>query len=230
MNRKFLTGMCLGVAGIVAVIAGGFAPLGQPDKKPVPAAPPAQPAKPDAHAPATPPAKQPEKKPDAAPDAGDMDEMMMPGAPHKQLAKMVGDWDTMMTFSMGGQAMPGSKGTAKISAMLGDRFFKEDATGEMMGQPYTSFKTIGYNNGTKKYEGMWLYTMSTAMMTLTGSSTDDGKTITLAATVAESADKKEEMTIVMKWIDENTFTVTLTSKGDAAGPDASLETKYTRKK
>lgn len=222
MNRKVVMCACLGLAGVVAA-AGGFGPLWQPEKKTT--APAVQPTKPDAKAPA---------QPEAAPPAGQPEDPamaeIMPGAAHKQLAKLVGEWETATTFSVAGNAMPATKGTAKVAAMLGDRFFKEESSGELMGQAYSSFKTIGYNNGTKKYEGAWLYTMSTAMMTLTGTSTDDGKTITFTATVAESAEKTETMSVVLKWTDDNSYTVTLTSKGEAPAPDASMETKYTRKK
>lgn len=223
MNRKIVIGACLGLAGVVVVAAGGFGPLWQPEKKPASTAPSAQPTKPDVKVPAKPDLKQPEKAPDAAgmPD-------IMPGAAHKQLAKMVGDWETSTTSTMGGP--DATKGTAKIAAILEGRFFKEEATGEMMGHQFTSFKTIGYNNGAKKYESMWLYTRSTAMMTLNGTSTDDGKTITLAATAAGPGGKNEEMTVVMKWTDDNTFTVTLSFKMNPAAPEEKMETTYTRKK
>jgi hypothetical protein len=208
-------------SGCVAVgIFAGLAPLMQPEKKPpaAPAAPAKQPAKPDAPA-----APQP-----------DMDAMMAmakPGAVHQQLAKMVGEWTT--STAMKGAGMPPmdpTKGTSKIASTLGGRFFTEDQDGDMMGEPFTSAKMLGYNNGTKKYEAVWTYTGSTGMMTMTGTSKDDGKTITFDASHEEAPGKIEKMTITIKVISDDSFVVSLSSVGGAPEEQMTMETTYTRKK
>ena len=46
----------------------------------------------------------------------------------------------------------------------------------MLGQEFTGVHFYGYNNLTGKYDATWVYTGATGMMTMSGSSKDDGKT------------------------------------------------------
>jgi hypothetical protein len=48
----------------------------------------------------------------------------------------------------------------------------------MMGQPFTGINLLGYNNHTKKYESVWLDSMSTAIYFFVGKGSADGRTIT----------------------------------------------------
>jgi len=173
-------------------------------------------------------ALQPENAPPAKGQPGNADLGMMPGDAHKQLAKMVGDWTTETTLDMGGPAMPATKGTAKVTSILDGRFFTEAGDGEMMDMKFASSKMIGYNNATEKYEAVWAYTMSTGMMTMTGISEDDGVTISFDASSEQSPGKRDAVKIVRKWIDDDHFTVELTS--EAEGMKIGMTTKYTRKK
>src|SRR5439155_25747718 len=101
-----------------------------------------------------------------------------PGPVHQRLAKLAGEYTTVAKFA----AKPGdpaqeSRGTAKLTSVLGGRFVHEENSGSLLGQPNSGLRLYGYNDASGHYEGMWVYTGSTGIMTLTGTSTDDGKTI-----------------------------------------------------
>jgi hypothetical protein len=158
-------------------------------------------------------------------------EAMQPGPAHAKLAKLAGEWTTSAKLAMAGAPGEETAGTSKITVVMGGRFIHEESAGMMHGMQYQSAKLMGYNNGSKKYEAVWTYTMGTGMMTMTGASTDDGKTITFNAAWDNEIGVKETATITYKMTDDDHFTVTLAA-GDmpdgSAGPK--MEVVYTRKK
>jgi hypothetical protein len=109
-----------------------------------------------------------------------------PGTPHAALAKLAGEWTTTTKFSPApGAPEMESTGAATLTMTLDGRFLRDEWKGEMMGAPITSSKTIGFNNGSQKYETVWTYTMSTGMLVGIGRSSDDGKTIEFQGTFDE---------------------------------------------
>jgi hypothetical protein len=91
------------------------------------------------------------------------------GPEHAKMLKTVGTWNCECKAWM----MPGaepmlSKGKAVRTEALGGRFIREDFEGDMMGQPFKGFAYNGFNNATKKYELVWLDSMSTGMMFMSG--------------------------------------------------------------
>ena len=185
--------------------------------------------------PATPP--KAEDKP-AMPGEGEMSpemkaamENMKPGPAHAKLAKLAGDWTVVSKLTMPGTPAEETPGTAKIVAVMEGRFIHEEATGVMHGMPFSSAKLMGYNNGSKKYEGVWTYTMGTGMMLLNGTSDDEGKTVKCNATWDNEIGVKETMTITYKFADDDHFTVSMDAgkmPDGSAGPV--MEIVYTRKK
>jgi hypothetical protein len=170
----------------------------------------------------------------AEPSAQQMQKEMQnatPGAQHGRLAKLVGDYITVTKFFPAPGAPPmESGGEARLSMSLDGRFLIEEDTGTFAGQPSKSFKMVGYNNASKRYEGIWTYTMSTAMMTLNGTSADKGTTISLNAAWDDEGGAKKKLLIVMRQSDDDHFVVELTDRtaGPKQGP--TLVTTYARKK
>lgn len=206
------------VVVVLTVYAGASAMQSPQDKKP---ARPAAPA-------TTPPPKAPDAKPAMKPQDEHSGHNQAPqplGAEHKQLAKYVGDWTYGSTMTMAGAPPMESTGTAKITTVLGGRFLLEENKGEMMGQPVESRHYTGYNTDTKKYEANWTWTMNTSMMNMTGTSSDGGKTIVSSAVV--DGPEKMNLKITHTFIDDDHFTMEMTSEGPDGG---SMVTKYTRKK
>jgi hypothetical protein len=174
---------------------------------------------------AKPPAPPEPPKQQIPPDDA-MHDDAMPGPIHKHMMECVGEYTTKTTFTMpGGPPPEESTGTAHLTMSLDGRFLVENGSGTMMGEPYQATKIYGYNNGTKEFEGVWMYTMSTGMMRLVGASTDHGKTVKWKGTYKEAAGE-ETLDIVTTHVDADSFTERL-SHGEG-GPV--METTYTRKK
>lgn len=181
------------------------------------------------------PQTQPDPSKGAAPkNDAEMDAAMAamtPGPIHAKLAKLAGEWEVTSRFEMAGQDPVETKGAATIKSELGGRFLHETASGEMMGMPTQEFKQWGYNNGSKKFEAVWSWTMSTGFLYMSGQSKDDGATIDWTAWYDDETGKKEEMKAQTTITDENQFKTKLfggTMPDGSAGPTMIIT--YTRKK
>lgn len=180
--------------------------------------------------------KRAQKKPDAA-AAQASDEHMksdmhsMPGPEHASLARLAGEYTTVTKVFMAPGAPPQeSTGEAKLWMTLDGRFLSEDDSGMFFGQQMKSFRMVGYNNASKRYEAIWTYTMSTSIMTLNGTSKDGGKTITLAGSFDDQGGVKQNLDVVMRQTDGDHLVVELSGKTPDGKPGPLLETTYTRKK
>ena len=153
-----------------------------------------------------------------------------PGAPHASLAKLAGDYTRVIKFvGQTGAATAPSSGTAKISVVLGGRFILEESTDTVFGRPVEGLRLYGYNNATKQYEMVRMYTMSTGMTMMKGTSTDGGKTIDYTGDTDTSADKMP-LHARLRRVDDDQFIVTLSTVGRDGRESAFQETDYTRKK
>ena len=133
-------------------------------------------------------------KTNAAPAGADAEKAAMeammkaatPGEPHKTLASMEGTFDTTIKMWMKpGDPPQETKGTTERKMVLGGRYLSETFEGTFMDQPFSGMGMTGYDNVTKRYVGTWSDTMSTGMMTSTGTMDKGGKSITLKATAAD---------------------------------------------
>ncbi len=153
-----------------------------------------------------------------------------PGAPHASLAKLAGDYTRVIKFiGQTGAAAAPSSGTAKISVVLGGRFILEESADTVFGRPVEGLRLYGYNNATKQYEMVRMYTMSTGMTMMKGTSTDGGKTIDYTGDTDTSADKMP-LHARLRRVDDDQFIVTLSTVGRDGRESAFQETDYTRKK
>src|SRR4030095_9865034 len=158
-------------------------------------------------------------------------EVASPGPVHKQLAKLIGTYATVTKFTMqpGGTATE-STGTARFTAILDGRFLMEEDSGIFMGQQTKSTKIWGYDNAAKQYESVWMYTGSTRIMKLTGSSADGGKTISFSAMFNDESGAKQTFDATTRQIDDDHFIVGLYAKGPDGARGPAFETTYSRKK
>jgi hypothetical protein len=171
------------------------------------------------------------QKSGAAPGVPAAADATKPGAEHAFLAKRAGDYTRTVKFVAQPNADANAPtGTAKISVTLDGRFIVEENTDTVFGRPVSGTRIYGYNNITKQYEAVWMYTMSTAMMFLTGTSPDGGKTIDLTGMSQNHRGDKIPIHATIRQIDDDQFVVTLMTTG-ADGKEAEFqETTYTRKK
>lgn len=174
--------------------------------------------------------KAQEKKDTAAPGAQATGQAAKPGAPQEFLAKRAGEYTRVIKFvgQPGAGAMQFS-GTSKISVVLDGRFILEENSDIAFGHPVQGLRLWGYNNVTKQYEAVWTYTMSTAIMKLTGTSSDGGRTIDYTGTTDEPSGKLP-LHARVRQIDDDSFVVTLYSNGPDGKEAAFQETTYARKK
>ena len=121
-----------------------------------------------------------------------MEEMMkkaeaasMPGAAHKTLDPLVGDWNAEVKMWMGQDAPPAiTKGTCKSTWALKGRFVQQEFDGEAMGKPFRGVGFTGYDNVRQKYNSVWIDDMSTTMVTSEGEADAAGKVLTFGGSYA----------------------------------------------
>ncbi len=101
-----------------------------------------------------------------------------PGEAHKLLAKLEGSWTTRSKGWENGKQVMESTGTCEQKLILNGHYLRQEYAGDMMGAPFTGINILGFNNHTKKYESIWIDSMSTAVYFFVGTGSSDGKTIT----------------------------------------------------
>jgi hypothetical protein len=139
-----------------------------------------------------------------------------PGEPHKRLAKLEGSWITKSKGWMEPDKPPvESSGTCEQRLILGGRYLRQEYTGDMMGQPYTGIYILGYDNHTKKYQSVWIDTMSTGVYFFEGVASPDGKVITQECRYDDPIKGPSVWRTVTRFKDDDTqeFEMFLTPKG-----------------
>jgi hypothetical protein len=139
-----------------------------------------------------------------------------PGEPHKVLAKLEGSWTTRSRGWMEPDKPPvESTGTCEQKMVLGGHYLRQEYTGDMMGQPFTGINLMGFDNHTKKYESVWLDSMSTGIFYFVGTGSADGRTITQECSYDDPIKGPSVWRTVTRIKDDNTveFAMFLTPKG-----------------
>lgn len=177
-----------------------------------------------------------DKAPHAEPDIGmpTTDELMemwakagTPGDKHKALKKYVGEWAAEGNFQMPGQDPITFTGTMTCKPMLDGRFIQSDfRVDDFMGQPYHGVSILGYDNQKEQYQSVWLDTMATFMIVMTGEKTD--KKLTLQG-MGRSPAGENPMRIVTEWTGDNTITDTFYDKMPTGDWAKTGTITYTRK-
>jgi len=167
-----------------------------------------------------------------------MEEMMKkaeaactPGDAHKLLEPLVGDWNAEVKMWMTPDAPPTiTKGTAKSTWTLKDRFVQQEFSGEFMGKPFRGISFTGYDNVRQKYRSVWIDDMSTTMVTSEGDANTGGKVITFGGSYAcaMTGEKHKATKQIYRILsrDKHVFEMHDPSKGDNS---KTMEITYTRK-
>jgi Protein of unknown function (DUF1579) len=102
-----------------------------------------------------------------------------PGAAHKALEPLVGNWTAEVKSWMAPDAPPMvTKATANSSWVMNGRFVQQEFTGEFMGKPFRGVSLTGYDNTKQKYNSVWIDDMHTSMFTSEGEGENGNKVIT----------------------------------------------------
>jgi len=139
-----------------------------------------------------------------------------PGEPHKLLAKLEGSWITTSKGWMEpGKPPVESAGTCEQRMILDGHYLRQEYAGDMMGVPFTGINILGYDNHAKKYESIWIDTMSTAVFYFEGTASKDGRTITQECRYDDPVRGPSVWRSVTRIKDENTqeFEMFITPKG-----------------
>lgn len=159
-------------------------------------------------------------------------ETMKKGPAHEFLtAAFVGEWDVETKMWMDPAAEPmASKGTATVESMFDGRYIRERFKGEMMGQQFEGESTTGFDNNKKLFVTSWMDSMSTGMMMMKGSISEDGKTLTFVGEMDEpmtgEMGKAIQMVLTVESPDKHTGTMSEILYGK---PIKVMELAYTRK-
>ena len=156
-----------------------------------------------------------------------------PGAGHKALEPLVGEWDVSARFWTGGPDGPAneSKGVAKTRWILGGRYLQEEFSGEMMQQPFQGIGTTAYDNLKQKYLSTWIDSMGTGMFISEGTLDDSRKVLTFLGKMDEpmtgEKDKPTKYIIRILSDDKHTMEMHDLSLGEKSKV---FEMTYTRKR
>lgn len=153
-----------------------------------------------------------------------------PGEPHKLFAGLAGSWTTQTKEWMEpGKPPTESTGTADMKMLLDGRFLYQEYNAQMMGQPFSGIGIDAYDNMTKKYVTAWMDTMGTGIFIMEGTSSADGKTITLKGSHPEPGGGKMTHRAVWKLVDANTQTFEMYGTHGHGKEMKMMEITYTRK-
>lgn len=104
-----------------------------------------------------------------------------PGEPHKLLAKLEGSWETRSrNWAEPDKPPRESGGSCEQKLVLDGHYLQQIYKGDMMGRPFTGLSLLGFDNHTKKYQTIWLDSMSTGIYLFEGAARVSGgiRTIT----------------------------------------------------
>ena len=155
-----------------------------------------------------------------------------PGAEHKLLEPMIGTFDTVIRFYPGPGAPPSeSTGTSVSKWIFGGRYVEQRFKGSSMGQAFEGIGYTAYDKIKKQYVSTWMDSMSTGIMSSTGTAEAGGKKWKFTGAMDDpmtGTTTQTEQTIVVDSNDKHTFEMW------APMPDGKnfkmMEIVYTRKK
>lgn len=154
-----------------------------------------------------------------------------PGASHQLLDVFAGAWDVKITFWSGPKAGPqDSRGTSLLTWILGNRFLKEDFSGDVLGEGYQGLGLMGYDAASRRFTTVWLDSLNTAMAVQKGKYLPDTNSFELAGEVYDPLLGRSKTTRTQIHISSpDSYTVTMTDTDPSGRDFKSLEIVYTRR-
>lgn len=156
----------------------------------------------DEKKPASPPTAAGEQQPSPADLAAMMAKARKftePGPHHKELARMVGQWNMEVRFFMGGKASPPEKGTSETKWLMDGRWLITETQGTMMGRPYKAAMLMGYDNFKQSFVTAAVSSVDTAMTHSEGDMDPGGKTLITYGTLDEYLTGENDKMVKYVW-------------------------------
>jgi len=156
-----------------------------------------------------------------------------PGDGHKVLSDLTGRWNfTMKWWNAPNTKAEESKGTSTGKMILGGRFLQHDVTSKAMGQPFNGMGITGFDSFRNEYQSTWMDTMSTHMMTSSGSYDPNGKTIKETGNMTDvmSGMKDRWFRSELTLTDKTAYTYAMYAKDQAGAEFKMMEIEYKKGK
>jgi hypothetical protein len=113
---------------------------------------------------------------------------------------------------------------------LGDRFLKEDFSGDVLGEGYQGLGLMGYDAASRRFTTVWLDSLNTAIAVQKGSYLPDSNSFELTGEVYDPLLGRTKTTQTQIHItSKDTYTVTMIDTAPNGREFKSLEIVYTRR-
>jgi hypothetical protein len=156
-------------------------------------------------------------------------ELAKTGPQHAALKSQVGTWTCeSKCWCEPGKEPTVEQGKVTYSMVLGDRFLRQEVEGAMMGQPFHGLGYTGFDNATKKYQAVWMDSMGTCMMLMTGTEIKPGVQ-ELKGSFAGPGGAEMKMRIIHTKVSDDKMTMDMFCDM-GMGEMKSMEQTYTRSK
>lgn len=116
-----------------------------------------------------------------------------PAPEHELIKKLEGKWNVHFQYSIGGDALMGSKGAAEGKMILGNRFLSFDQSVEFAGMNFSSLSILGYDRRINKYTYYGIDEMGTYAVTGEGDYNISSKILTLFGSTLDPTGKSSKM-------------------------------------
>jgi hypothetical protein len=137
-------------------------------------------------------------------------QLPQPGPEHEHFKQLVGTWDATVKTGFG----PGeSKGTMVYKLDVGGLWLVGNFKGDFGGMPFQGKGLDTYDPVSKKYVGVWIDSMSTMPMTMTGELDKNTGTMTMTGEGRGMDGKMQKMKSVTKMEDKDNITFTMYGPG-----------------
>jgi len=155
-----------------------------------------------------------------------------PGPAHDLMKAMTGEWNCATKSWMGPDQPPmdSPPGLSNQELIFGGRYLKTEHSGEIMGMPFHGLGYLGYDNFRQQYWMTWFDDMGTALLTAYGTTSPDGKELTLLGKSDDpmSGEKDKDTKYYYRFVDDKTIVFEIWDM--TAEPDFKMmEMIYTKK-
>ena len=158
-------------------------------------------------------------------------ELGTPGAPHKLLSRMEGNWKIMnRSWEEPGKPPVETAGASRNKMIFGGRYLQQEETGEMMGTAFNGLGISGYDNNSKKFFSAWIDTLSTAIHLFQGTASADGKMISMENRFNDPVRGPMTYRMELRFVDDDTYTFEMHGMDKNGKEEKMMESTYTREK
>jgi hypothetical protein len=142
-------------------------------------------------------------------------DFMTPGDMHKWMATQVGTWEAEVSQWFDATTPPTkAKATDVVEMTMNGLYQLGHFSCSMMGMPMTGMSTLGYDNAKKMFVLSWIDNLGSGIVYMTGTYDPKTKTLTLKGKQTDPMTGKDsDIRQVNKYIDDDTYTMTMYGPG-----------------